>query len=134
MPFIQFSFSANAPVPPSDPEPRDDEILRQRKALNTADLSIATTGNPGPYEAGSEVVLSYVHTTKNHGPNPALPPRVRDTLPPAAVVLASNPPCVEDPAGQLTCPLPSLLPGQEAGMQLSVRTRAAASAACPNPS
>ena len=51
LPFIQFSFSANAPVEPV-PEPTDDEILRQRQGLNTADLSIATTGI-WPHEVGA---------------------------------------------------------------------------------
>ena len=130
LPFIQFGASANAPV---EPEPTDEQILRQRQILNTADLSIATTGNPGPYEAGSDVVLSYSHTAANHGPNPALPPRVLDTLPPGGVVLSSNPACVEEPAGQLTCPLPSLLPGEETGVQLSVRARAGCTGGVPRP-
>ena len=133
LPFIQFGFSANAPVEPQEPEPRDEDILRHRRSLNTADLSIATAGNAGPYEAGSEVVLAYAHTTRNHGPNPALPPRVRNTLPPGAILLAANPPCEEGPPGQLTCPLPSLLPGEETGLHLSVRARAACAGGVPRP-
>ena len=35
------------------------------------------------------MVLSYVHKATNHGPNPALPPRVRDTLPPGATLLSA---------------------------------------------
>jgi hypothetical protein len=114
-------------------DPTDDEILELRQALNTADLSIASSGNPGPYEAGTDVVLSYVHKATNHGPNPALPPRVRDTLPPGATLLSADPACVQDSASQLTCTLPSLLPGGEAGFPMSVRARAACAGGVPTP-
>src|SRR5262245_54211500 len=119
-------------VPPHR-DPTDAEILELRQALNTADLSVGTTGDPGPYEAGTEVTLSYVHKTANHGPNPALPPRVRDTLPPGAVLVTADQGCVLESAGQVTCTLPSLLPGEEDSFGLSLRARAGCTAGVPTP-
>jgi hypothetical protein len=118
---------------PSHRDPTDDDILELRQVVNTADLSIATAGDPGPYEVGTDVMLAYVHTTANHGPNPALPPRVRDTLPPGAVVLSADPTCVQDAAGQLSCTLASLLPGHEVSVPVSVRARAACAGGAPTP-
>jgi len=114
-------------------DPTDEEILELREIVNTAVLSIATTGDPGPYEAGTDVVLAYVHTAANHGPNPALPPRVRDTLPPSAVVVSADQTCVQDSASALTCTLASLLPGHEVSFPMSVRARAACAGGAPTP-
>jgi hypothetical protein len=130
--FQQFGHSAAGPVNAVDtPEPTDREILQHRQTLNTTDLSITTSGPAGPYEAGVQLTLSYVLNVANKGPNPALPARVLDTVPPGAVVLAYAPTCVQNATGHLTCDLPGLLSGTAISTSLAVRTTAGCEGGLP---
>jgi uncharacterized repeat protein (TIGR01451 family) len=114
------------------PEPTDDELLTHREGLNTADLSIAKTGNPGPFEAGANVDLAYTLSFANRGPNPAVKVAVADVLPPGATVLSQDPACAAT-VGAVSCDLPALLPTESATVQLSVRAPARCSGGVPTP-
>jgi hypothetical protein len=134
LPFLQFADAADGPIDPvDDPEPTDEELLGHREELNTADLSIAKTGTPGPFEAGTSVDLAYTLALANQGPNPAVKVRVTDVLPPGAVVLTHDPACTTTTAGRLTCDLPALLPAQSASVQLTARATARCSGGVPTP-
>jgi len=125
LPFLQFGESADGPttiVP--DPEPNQLEILASRRVLNATDLNLAHTGSAGPFEAGTTANLSYNLVVTNQGPNPALPPKIIDTLPPGAVVASPPSGCVVAPPGQITCTLSSLLAGETANIPLSLRAPA----------
>src|SRR5262249_38797155 len=134
LPFLQFADSANGPIDPVDtPEPNDDELLPHRQELNTADLSITKTGNPGPFEAGTNVDLAYTLSLANQGPNPAVKVAGADALPPGAAGLSHDPACAATAAGEVTCDLPALLPAATATVQLSVRAPARCSGGVPTP-
>jgi hypothetical protein len=134
LPFVQFGESADGPVNPvNDPEPTDEQILEHRRALNTTDLAISATGPAGPYEAGTQVALSYTLQAVNNGVNPALPGRIRNTPPPSAQLLSFDPGCVADAAGGLTCDLAGFLPGNTATRTLSVLATAGCQGGLPTP-
>ena len=125
LPFLQFGESANGPINPVDtPEPTDAEILGNLQDQNTADLSIAKSGDPGPVEAGAQVDLAYTLDLANQGPNPALMVHVQDTLPPNSTILATDAACA-GASGAVSCQLPALLPKATGSLELSLRTTAA---------
>ena len=134
LPFQQFAESAMGPINPvPGPEPTDDQILAHRRALNTTDLAIAATGPAGPYEAGVQLTLPYSVEVTNQGPNPALPARVRDTLPPGAVLVSHDSRCLQETPGQLTCDFVGLLAGTTTSASLSVTTTASCQGGLPTP-
>lgn len=134
LPFVQFGNSEDGPVNPvTDPEPTDEQILQHRRTLNSTDLSVSATGPAGPYEAGTQVALNYTLQAANHGINPALPARLRNTPPPSAQLLSHDPGCVVDAAGQLTCDLVGFLPGNTATRALSVLATARCQGGLPTP-
>ncbi|HSQ00523.1 MAG TPA: hypothetical protein VL049_25150, partial [Candidatus Dormibacteraeota bacterium] len=125
LPFLQFGESASGPINPVDtPEPTDAEILGNLQDQNTADLSIAKSGDPGPVEAGGQVDLAYTLDLANLGPNPALMVHVQDTLPPGSAILATDAACA-GASGAVSCELPALLPKATGSIDLSLRTTAA---------
>ena len=134
LPFLQFGDSDDGPVNPvTDPERTDEQILQHRRTLNSTDLSASATGPAGPYEAGTQVALSYTLQATNLGINPALPARLRNTPPPSAQLLSHDAGCVADAAGTLTCDLVGFLPGNTATKTLSVLATARCQGGLPTP-
>src|SRR5205085_12096055 len=116
-----------------DPEPTDEQLLAHRRSLNTTDLASAATGTAGPYEAGVQLTLPYSVQVTNQGPNPALPARMRDTLPPGTVLLSHDSRCLQGAPGQLTCDFPGLLAGTTTSASLSVKATASCQGGLPTP-
>ena len=134
LPFVQFGESADAPINPvSTPDPTDEDLVKNRKTVNTTDLAITATGPSGPYEAGSQVILSYTLNAENAGINPALPALVRDIPPAGSQILSHDQGCDTDANGQLTCELQGFLPRETATTSLSVQTIAGCQGGKPTP-
>jgi hypothetical protein len=130
--FLQFADSADGPVNAVDvDEPNQYELQEQFEAVNTTDLSVAKSGDAGPYEAGSEVELDYVIDAENQGPAPALPMLVEDTLPAGATLVSADPACTETATGTLSCRYDGVLEGEAVEVPVSIKVRATCTAGVP---
>ena len=89
-----------------------------RVELPAADLSITKGDAPDPAFAGEQ--LTYTLTVTNSGPTSATGVTVVDHLPSDADFEASSAPCVESPAGTLTCSLSTLNAGSETSFTVTV--------------
>ncbi len=134
LPFLQFGESADGPINPvPEREPTGVEIEAQLQGANTTDLAVTKTGDPGPYEAGSSLSLSYLIRATNQGPNPALPLLVGDTLPDGASLRSAEAACQEDVPGHLTCRYDGVLSGQFREVPMSLDVTAGCSGGLPTP-
>jgi uncharacterized repeat protein (TIGR01451 family) len=89
-----------------------------RVDLPAADLSITKSDAPDPAFAGEQ--LTYTVTVANSGPTSATGVTVVDRLPSDADFDASSAPCVESPAGTLTCSVGTLLAGSQTSFTVTV--------------
>jgi hypothetical protein len=132
LPFLQFANSDDGPVNPVDvDEPNERQLRQQFEAVNTTDLAVSMSGEPGPYEAGSEVELEYGIKAENHGPAPALPLLVEDTLPAGATLVSAGPACTRTATGTLACRYDGILEGQEAQVPISIKVTGTCTAGVP---
>jgi uncharacterized repeat protein (TIGR01451 family) len=89
-----------------------------RVELPMADLSVTKTDAPDPAFAGEQ--LTYTMTIGNAGPISATGVVVVDSLPPEADFASSTAPCVEAPAGTLTCTSGTLLAGSQTSFTVTI--------------
>jgi hypothetical protein len=130
--FLQFADSADGPVNPVDvDEPNEHQLQQQFEAVNTTDLAVAKSGDPGPYEAGSEVELHYVIHAENQGSAPALPLLVEDTLPAGATPVTIDPGCATTTTGKLACRYDGVLEGETVEVPVSIKVTATCTAGIP---
>jgi uncharacterized repeat protein (TIGR01451 family) len=132
LPFLQFANSDDGPVNAVDvDEPNERQLRQQFEAVNTTDLAVATNGDPGPYEAGSEVELGYVVKAENQGPAPALPLLVEDTLPAGATLVSTAPACTATATGTLNCRHDGVLEGEAVEVPISIKVTGTCTAGIP---
>jgi hypothetical protein len=89
------------------------EVAARLVWSNTADLSVAATGDGDPLEAGESGVIHYVLELANGGPNSGRAPLVTTTLPDGFTPIALDSRCDEEVSGAISCRTPGLEPGEE---------------------
>lgn len=110
LPFRQFGDSADSAVNPGPEEPTLKQLLDQRKALQTTDISLTVSGTPDPVAAGTQ--LTYALRVKNLGLNPASSLKLVSNIP-AQLSLVTAPSYCAIAGNTVTCPLAELQAGQE---------------------
>ncbi len=104
-----------------DPNPDNNGATLSTAVTALADLALSVTAAPNPAQAGGDILYTVLVT--NIGPSQAADVVVTDTLPrqvQAQIVSASQGTCTTD-AGQVTCRLDALAPGQAVAVGIRVR-------------
>jgi hypothetical protein len=112
-------------------EPNERQLRQQFEAVNTTDLGVSMSGDPGPSEAGSQVQLYYVIHAENQGPAPALPLLVHDMLPPGAALMSADPACTATGTGTLACRHDGVLEGETVEVPVSINVTTTCAAGIP---
>jgi hypothetical protein len=101
--FRQFGDSADGAINPvPELEPTRDQLVQQRRDINTTDLSLSLSDAPDPVAAGEQLVLTAV--VANIGGNSVESYRVELTVPAGLSLQASSVPCAAS-GGVLGCDL-----------------------------
>jgi hypothetical protein len=101
--FRQFGDSADGAINPvQELEPTLNDLIQQRRDINTSDLALTLTDSPDPVAAGDLLMLTAV--VDNVGDNSVEHSRLQLTLPSGLALLASSAPCIAT-GGNLDCEL-----------------------------
>jgi uncharacterized repeat protein (TIGR01451 family) len=97
------------------PEISLPELEALQEALDSADLAITITDSDDPVAAGTE--LTYQLTVTNDGPNPADQLTITDQLPSVVAYQSDDAGC-DHAAGEVTCELGPLEPGEDLTVEI----------------
>jgi hypothetical protein len=101
--FRQFGDSADGAINPvPELEPTRDQLVQQRRDINTTDLSLRLSATPDPVAAGEQLVLTAV--VDNIGGNSVESYRIELTVPAGLSLQTSSVPCAAS-GGVLGCDL-----------------------------
>jgi uncharacterized repeat protein (TIGR01451 family) len=103
----------------ADPDNSNDLATEDTTVEGQADLEVDKTRTSVEVVAGAEV--DYQMTVTNNGPSTATGVELVDVLDPWMTFMSSNPACVENPTGTLTCALGELDPGESTVVFLTVK-------------
>jgi uncharacterized repeat protein (TIGR01451 family) len=118
--FLEKGDTADAPSGELPSEWTIKEQVQYTEVLESTDMSISKSSDPDPVEVGLDLV--YTLTVDNGGPQPAFLVNVLDFLPSSVSYLGDAAECVEDPLGELSCDLGTMLAGDQKQVQLTVST------------
>ena len=118
--FIEDGDAQDAPVGELPSEWTIEEQDAYTAELESTDLSITKTGSPDPVEVGENLV--YTLTVSNVGIQPAFLVDVTDVLPGSVSYLGDAAECVEEPLGELSCDLGTILSGAQKQFDVTVST------------
>ncbi|MDQ4132967.1 MAG: DUF11 domain-containing protein, partial [Actinomycetota bacterium] len=93
-----------------DPNTANSSAQSSTEVVEIADMAVTKVGPAEPVPAGTPV--TYTVRASNDGPSTASQVRVVDTLPGGVAYQSSSAPCVESPAGRLTCSVGAIPVGE----------------------